>query len=30
VTVGSRTQRVELDDGDTLVATITRKFTSVP
>jgi hypothetical protein len=30
VTVGSRTQRVELDDGDTVVATITRKFTSFP
>jgi hypothetical protein len=30
VTVGSRTQRVELDDGDTTIATITRKFTSFP
>jgi hypothetical protein len=30
VTVGSRTQRVELDDGDTPVATITRNFTSFP
>jgi hypothetical protein len=30
VTVGSRTQQVELDDGDTPIATITRNFTSFP
>jgi hypothetical protein len=30
VTVGSRTQRVELDDGDTPIATIARSLTSFP
>jgi hypothetical protein len=30
VTVGSRTQRVELDDGDTTVASISRDFRSFP